>query len=221
MMTIKHHLTDGLLMGYSAGTLPEAFNLVVATHISLCDECRSRMHSFDAVGGEVMLDAGQVAMDDNSFAATLALIANDNNATTSNGSVDKPRSGPGDIFPTPLQSYLGGDLDRVKWRRIGGGVSQAVLKTSADATVRLLKIPGGVAVPDHGHRGTELTLVLQGAFKDETDSFGAGDVEVANEEMVHQPVAVEGQDCICLAATDAPLRFSRLLPRLAQGLMRF
>lgn len=220
MMTIKHHLTDGLLMGYSAGTLPEAFNLVVATHISLCDECRARMHSFDAVGGEMMQDAGEVAMADESFAATMALIANDNDAATA-GRSDAPRvSGPNDVFPTPLQDYLGGDLERVKWRRIGGGVSQAVLKTSADATVRLLKIPGGVAVPDHGHRGTELTLVLQGAFKDETDSFGAGDVEVANEDMVHQPVAVEGQDCICLAATDAPLRFSRLLPRLAQGFMR-
>ena len=32
MTEIKHHLTDALLMGYSAGSLPEAFNLVVATH---------------------------------------------------------------------------------------------------------------------------------------------------------------------------------------------
>ena len=51
---IKHHLTDALLMGYSAGTLPEAFNLVVATHISMCDTCRAALAEFDAVGGEVM-----------------------------------------------------------------------------------------------------------------------------------------------------------------------
>ena len=37
-MTIRHHLSDQLLMAYAAGQLPEAFNLVVATHVSLCDE---------------------------------------------------------------------------------------------------------------------------------------------------------------------------------------
>ena len=38
MNEIRHHLTDALLMSYSAGTLPEAFSLVVVTHVSLCDE---------------------------------------------------------------------------------------------------------------------------------------------------------------------------------------
>lgn len=47
---ITHHLSDQLLMGYSAGTLPEAFSLAVASHIALCDDCRARLASFDAVG---------------------------------------------------------------------------------------------------------------------------------------------------------------------------
>jgi putative transcriptional regulator len=38
--------------------------------------------------------------------------------------------------------------------------------------------------------------------------------------MEHTPVALAGQDCICLAATDAPLRFRGLIPRLAQPLLR-
>ena len=42
-------------MGYSAGTLPEAFNLVVATHISMCDDCRIALAEYEAVGGEVMM----------------------------------------------------------------------------------------------------------------------------------------------------------------------
>ncbi len=44
---IRHHLSDAILMGYAAGSLPEAFNLVAATHISLCDECRARMMEFE------------------------------------------------------------------------------------------------------------------------------------------------------------------------------
>ncbi len=215
MNQIKHHLNDALLMGYCAGTLPEAFNLVVATHISLCDDCRARMHSFDAVGGAMVEGASGAAMDEGSLAATLALIAD---AEWQAPVMEHPAR-PG-LFPAPLRDYVGGDLDAVKWRRVGGGVSQAVLETAGKSTVRLLRIPGGVAVPDHGHNGMELTLVLQGAFRDETDRFAAGDVEVADDAMVHTPVAEPGADCICLSATDAPLRFKGLLPRVAQSIMR-
>ena len=51
---IKHHLTDDLLMAYAAGALPEAFDLMVATHISLCDHCRARAESYEAVGGHLL-----------------------------------------------------------------------------------------------------------------------------------------------------------------------
>ena len=79
-LPIKHHLNDALLMAYSAGALPEASDLVVATHISLCDECRIRMMAYDAVGG-ALIDAGApVAMDGGSLAATMTRIANDDSA---------------------------------------------------------------------------------------------------------------------------------------------
>ena len=213
MHQIKHHLNDALLLGYSAGTLPEAFNLVMATHISVCDDCRARMHACDAIGGEIVAASGEATLDDGCLAATMALIS-------ASKAEPEPVRTRGGIFPLPLQTYVGGDLDAVKWRWIGGGVSQAVLTTADKATVRLLRIPGGVAVPDHGHGGLELTLVLQGAFSDATDRFGAGDVEIADEAMVHKPVAETGPDCICLAATDAPLRFSGFVPRLAQSIFR-
>ena len=214
MNKIKHHLTEPLLMGYASGTLPEAFNLVVATHVSMCDTCRAALAEYDAVGGEVMLSGAPVDVAEDALAATLALI--DRGFVEEKAPAKKLEGG---LFPAPLQSYVDGDLDNVKWRKVGGGVSQMILKTSDDAIVRLLRIPAGTAVPDHGHRGTELTLVLQGAFVDETDRFAAGDVEVANEDLNHTPVAEAGLDCICLAATDAPLRFNGLMPRLAQKFM--
>ena len=213
-MTIRHHLSDQLLMAYAAAQLPEAFNLVVATHVSLCDECRARLGSFDAVGGALLDDLNEVTMSEDALACTLAQIDGMPQATRS-----EPLK-PAGIFPAPLADYIGGDLSEVRWRRVGGGVKQAILPTGKDATVRLLFIPAGVAVPDHGHRGTELTLVLQGAFADDNDCFNRGDIEIADEELQHTPVALAGEDCICLAATDAPLRFRALIPRLAQPLFR-
>ena len=207
MKTINHHLTDQLLMGYSSGNLPEAFNLVVATHLSMCDDCRAALHAFDAVGGSLLDNNETSEMGDSSLAETLKLIA------------AKPvvkKLAPSSSLPGPLFDYIGDDLEGVKWRPVGMGVRQAVLKTSKNATARLLYIPAGLALPDHGHKGTELTLVIKGAFSDETARFSVGDVEVANEDIEHTPVAEIGEDCICLSATDAPLRFNGLVPRIVQ-----
>ena len=211
MSTINHHLTDALLMSYAAGTLDEGFSLVAATHISLCDECRVRLESFEVVGGALVDGCDAVAMSEDALDATFALI---DVQPKEKAPVRTAR--PSNVFPLPLQDYVGGDLDEVRWRSLGGGVKQAVLKTQGSGKVRLLSIPGGTAMPDHGHRGLELTMVLKGAFEDEDGRFSRGDVEVANEDIHHTPIAVAGEDCICLAATDAPLRFKGLVPRIAQ-----
>ncbi len=215
-MTIRHHLSDPLLMAYSAGQLPEAFSLIVATHVSLCDECRARMLSFDALGGAVLEDVDSATLHDDAARAAMARII----ALPQSASAEAPAQAKRGFFPSPLRGYVGGDLASVKWRPVGMGVRQAILPTTGGATVRLLNIPAGQGVPDHGHRGIELTLVLQGAFRDESDRFGPGDVEIATEAMEHTPVAEPGVDCICLAATDAPLRFNKLIPRLVQPLFR-
>ena len=80
----------------------------------------------------------------------------------------------------------------------------------------MLRIPAGKPVPEHGHRGRELTLVLKGAFRDGDLLFARGDVEDADEHLEHQPIATEREDCICLAVTDAPLRLKSLAARIVQ-----
>jgi putative transcriptional regulator len=212
-MTIRHHLSDELLMAYAAGELPEAFSLVVATHLSMCDDCRAQAEAFEAVGGAVV-EEGFAAMDETALEACLSRL--DGLPPAPRRAAPRRRG----VLPGPLADYVGGDLAAVKWKPVGKGVRQAILRTDRAATARLLYIPAGVAVPDHGHRGLEMTLVLQGAFADETGRFGPGDVEIADGDLEHVPVAEAGADCICLAATDAPLRFKALVPRLAQPFMR-
>ena len=211
--TIRHHLNDALLMGYAAGHLSEAFGLVVATHVTMCDDCRARLESFEALGGAVIEAEDETAVSTDALPRMMARLE----VPVVSAPPKAPRK---TSLPTPVAAYVGGDLDAVKWRALGGGVRQAILPTGPKATVRLLHIPAGQAVPDHGHRGMELTLVLRGAFRDATDRFGPGDLEIAGEDLAHKPVAEAGEDCICLAATDAPLRFAGLMPRLLQPLFR-
>lgn len=216
MTDILHHPTDALLMDYAAGTLPEAFSLVLATHVSMCDECRARLAAFESLGGGLIEEMAAPPAGDAGFDAMLARILS---APEPAAPAPRPIRRRG-VLPGPVQDYVGGDLDAVRWRPVGMGVRQAILRTDSAASARLLYIPAGCAVPDHGHRGVELTLVLQGAFRDDDGRFGKGDMEVATEALEHTPVAEAGEDCICLAATDAPLRFRSLLPRLAQPFMR-
>jgi len=211
--SIQHHLSDDILMGYSAGTLPEAFNLMVATHLSLCDTCRAQAEGFDAVGG-TLLDDDAAEVSASCLQDTLALIA-------SGAPQDRVAQRAGDpVLPAPLMDYVGGGVDSINWKPVGMGVKQAILKTSNEATARLLFIPAGAAMPDHGHKGTEMTMVLQGAFQDDQEYFGRGDVEIADEDLHHTPVADIHEDCICLAVSDAPLSFKSIVPKIMQPFLR-
>lgn len=214
--TVQHQVPEGLLAAYAAGALPEAFNLVIATHVSLCDEARVRLGALEAVGGALIEDDPGIGMSHGALQATLRLISERPKDPIKTVTVHEKD----DVLPEPLARHLGHGLADVGWRSLGKGAKQAILDSSKDASVRLLYIPGGVEMPDHGHHGTELTLVLQGAFLDGEDRFARGDIEVAGAEDEHQPVAETGEPCICLTATDAKLRFSGLLPKIAQPFFR-
>lgn len=216
---ITHHVSDEMLMGYASGGLSEALDLVLACHVSLNDDARARLASFEAVGGAVMDAETPAEIAPDSLAQTMARIKGNPLSETVTPHQKAPVRDTS--FPKPLRDYVGGDLEDVRWSSIGLGVKQSVLNTrSKGPTARLLHIPAGQAMPDHGHNGLEVTLVLQGAFIDEGGRFARGDIEVATEEDEHTPVADIGEDCICLVVTDAPLRFNSKLAQLAQKVLR-
>jgi putative transcriptional regulator len=214
-VSIRHHLDDDLIASYAAGSLAEGWSLAVATHLALCPDCRKRLATAEAVGGE-LLEAGEMDPGPDDAWAQLR----DKLQTPVDVSPPTHPSGPTLVLPQPLRDYVGGDLDAIRWRALGKGASQMRLNTRHDQTqVRLLRIPAGKPVPEHAHGGRELTLVLTGAFRDGDALFGRGDIEDADAELTHQPIATPEADCICLAVTDAPLRFTSWIVRLVQPIL--
>lgn len=208
MPAITHHVPDAMLAAYAAGSLPQPFALVVASHVSLCVECRAAFEAHQSVGGAVLESVGEVAVSHSLKADMFAQLD-----TPFTPEPSHKRLG---IFPGPIMAALKGREPR--WKALGMGVRQDILMARDAGSARLLYIPSGQAVPDHGHNGLELTLVLQGSFTDDTGHFGVGDLEIADEELNHTPIAGPDAACICLAATDAPLRFRSIMPRLLQPL---
>jgi len=211
MTEINHHIPENLMAAYAAGTLGHAFSVVVAAHVSLCLECRARLEAHEHVGGAVLEDISEVSVSADLKSSILARI----DLPAPPEPQRATRSG---IFPAAVMATLKGRPP--KWKPVGGGIRQCIIEERAEGSLRLLYIPAGRAVPDHGHGGLELTLVLQGSFSDASGAFGVGDVEVAAEDVEHVPIAGEGLPCICLAASDAPLRFRGWLPRLLQPVFR-
>jgi putative transcriptional regulator len=210
MTTITHHPSDAMIAAYAGGSLPQAFALIVASHISQCLDCRATYEAHLASGGAV-LEMSCVEAVSTGLKSTVLDQLDAPIAT-------KPAYQRSGVFPGPVMEALKGKPPR--WKSLGTGVRQCILSDAPDGSVRLLYIPPGRAVPDHSHNGLELTLVLQGSFSDETGRFGVGDLEVADQTLEHTPVADAGAPCICLAATDAPLRFNTFIPRLLQPLFR-
>jgi len=210
MTVITHHIPDALLAAYAAGSLPQPYELVVAAHISLCLDCRAAYEAHQAVGGTILEATAVEGVSEDLKSSVLDLLDEPVMPTP-----NYQRSG---IYPGPVMQALKGKPPR--WKSLGMGVRQSILSTGRNGSARLLHIPPGQAVPDHSHNGLELTLVLQGSFSDETGRYGVGDLEVADQDLEHTPIADEGAPCICLAATDAPLKFNAFFPRLLQPLFR-
>lgn len=228
----NHHPSDALLVAYGAGSLGEGLSLAVAVHLAHCPDCRATLAEVEALGGALLEDLPPAPLESLSLAATLDRLdreeapANPCKALRLKPSLGKPplhkpKAGsapqPAMGLPRPLRAYVP-SLDSLSWQRLAPGVRRVELlpRTASGGAAQLLRIAPGTALPHHGHGGLELTVVLSGHFADELGRYGPGDLAEVDGDTNHQPIADSHRDCICLIATDAPLRFTGLMGRLMQ-----
>ena len=217
-MKANHHPQDDLLLSYAAGSLSESWSLAIASHLSVCSECRKTLEIAETVGGVLLEDIPDQQLSSATLESVLAQIDQPDMEAVSENS--QPSATDGSIFPTVLQKYIGSSVENIPWKTIGAGIRQHLIETPDEGgSLRLLRIKAGKSVPNHGHQGRELTLVLSGSYHDGFSTYGAGDMQDADEEIVHKPIVDDGPDCICLVITDAPIIFKEWMPRLLQPLL--
>ena len=204
----RHHIPGELLLDYAVGRMAEPWSLVVACHLALCPDCRAEMRRLEALGGAMLAQAEARPFR---RAMPADLPAREASQPGPRYPITDPRSTTDARLPAPLLSYLPKGLDAARWRWVGSGLRSLPLPVRAESAggmVSLLRIEPGRGLPSHSHGGDEMTLVLCGGFSDERGDFRRGDVEIADGDVQHQPVAMPDEPCICLAVTDAPLRFA-------------
>jgi putative transcriptional regulator len=213
-VTITHHLDDATILAFAAGTVGEAHGIVVASHISLCATCRTALRRAESLGGGILADQPATAVSDICRSATLASL----DVAMAAPKLKRAAIAPSELPPALARALGGKTLSDIKWHKKAPGVAifDVPLAKGERTHLKLLSIGSGRAMPEHGHGGEELTLILKGSYSDHMGKFIPGDVADLDEDVEHQPVVDSDEDCICLVATEAPTRFKSFWARLAQ-----
>jgi putative transcriptional regulator len=188
-MTPSHHPSEATLLVYAAGGLGEGMALVVAGHLGYCGSCRSIIAAAEAVGGALLED---IAPEEVSAEIRRRVVLR------LDGEDPAERAMPSLSF----KEFLAQRKSDGKW----GWLSPGVRQLPVSSELRLIKAEPGRNLPIHGHTGSELTLVLKGAYSDEFGQYWQGDVAEVDEEVSHRPRADWDQGCLCLLASEGPFK---------------
>ena len=221
-MNVLYHLDDATVLRYASGDLDEAFSVVVAAHLATCDQCRRAVLTAEEIGGQLLEAEDTPELPIGDFDRLMQrLDGADGKIKASEPSVRHAPAGNGGDVPVPLRRFVGPSLDAVSWKVIAPGVRKHAISLSSQSasSLYMLHIAAGKPLPEHGHGGVEMTLILSGAYRDELGRFGPGDIADLDEHVEHQPLVEPGEPCICVVATEAPTRFKGLFSRLLQPLV--
>lgn len=114
-------------------------------------------------------------------------------------------------LPAPLLEPAAEAVAGKGWSRLAPGIRCLELNLPSEAEVELYRIEPNCAVPRHTHDGSEFTLVVTGAFTDETGCFRAGDLAHKGPEDTHQPIANPGEVCYALAVREGDIKLTGFL----------
>ncbi len=214
-MSTHHHPSEALLTAYASGALADGPSLATAIHLESCPECRRAVGLLEAVGGALIEDMPQAAMDPQALDLALARIERPYVAALPPNRPDRRGIGAG-----RLPAALAG-------RRIGARrfVSPDLWIAHVHSHARdgwrtyLLHAGKGNRLLQHSHRGPELTTVVYGAFRDETGRYGPGDFVEANDEIDHRPAVDGDEPCMCLISAQGGVKVGGLA-RLLQPLLQ-
>lgn len=203
-MMPSHHPSTALLTAAATGALSPAVSRILSAHATLCAHCRAIMHDVETVGGSELASETGVGVDEGALESVLATIDTEPQTSPAFPQTLAP-------IPTEVRDIIGSAFGNTAWYSGGPGLKILDLKlpeTAAGETFQVFRIEPGYGPPKHTHGGQEFTLVLTGAFKDETGLYATGDIAIGDERITHRPIAEPGEVCFALAVTTAPLKFT-------------
>jgi len=213
-VSTAHKLQDEWLLSYAAGALNPGRSLMVASHLAYHDDLQNTVADAEVIGGALLNAMDEAEVNDSVFDQLMSRIEKNPRPEV------KPVASTSSAYPEALTEFIGSDVNSLKWHFMGPGMQQTRLWTGPnDERLWLLRARGGVMVPEHGHNGEEWTLLLKGSYSTELGAYGVGDVDMADEAIVHQPKISPDEECVCLVFAEGPVHLNSMLGRLVQPLI--
>lgn len=213
----RQNIGDEFYGAYAAGTLDPALILLIETQAALREDIRRALHLSDTIAGTFLEREKPARMSDHALSKALAQIdllerpeSKSVTAARMAGSILDELI----ILPEPLKEKAMFAAGEAGWKFAGPGLKTMPLNVASEAKVELLRIEPGHGAPRHTHEGNEYTLVVTGSFTDETGTYGPGEMSIAGPDLMHQPIADDGDICFALAVTDGNLKFTGWLGML-------
>lgn len=211
---INFHPTREMLASHSSADLPVSLAVAVSAHIEMCPVCQALQSNIleqqaadswqlGSQQDEVNEKNNNDAMFDTMFEGMFEqIVSHQPQLERSKPIVAAQTSVAGRTYKLPIAFR---SFNQLKWAGLGA-VSRARVNND-DGKVRsnLLHIDKNGVIPQHKHKGYELTLLLDGSFEDENGVYNKGDFIWLNSEDKHTPFTKEG--CLCYTVQDAPLHF--------------
>nr|WP_320126186.1 ChrR family anti-sigma-E factor [uncultured Shewanella sp.] len=230
---IKHHPQQELLVSHANGDLPLSMAIAVAAHCALCETCREQLALLTEQAANLALnpdDAHAVKHTDKATIHTAHIDAENTQATNvpvmdidamlaqimaQPAATHVPSNAPLDVqvkqqhytVPSVFRQHLARP-----WQILGKVSRMRFDVDEMNTRASLLHIDAQGEIPQHTHKGYELTLLLAGEFSDLNGDYVPGDFIVLDSQHHHSPKTVDG--CLCYTVLDAPLHFTKGLSKL-------
>lgn len=199
-----HLAPDEMLAGYACGATTPGIALLVAAHLTQAPEARSRVGELERIGGILLAEEPPAEMSETALDRALAALDH----APGEAAIDRRRVPASGVLPRPVVERIGLDADRVPWKLRLPGVWVHEVGGFADDRVVLLRARPGASVPQHTHRGIEVTLVMQGCMLDRGVEYLPGDVVVNDEDVDHRPRIIGDETCYCLVVQQGDMHFT-------------
>ena len=222
---INYHPSIEILTDYAAGSLPLVHSLCVSTHLERCPECQQQIRKLEMLGSHLFdqakTESRQLSNLKDSFFKNLGeqpvqkSVDNQPTQEASHSQWDDYN------IPSSLRQFITKGYDDLTWLRLSPSFKIATLyNEEGGAQIALTRVKAGAHMPTHTHTGDEITLVLEGAFSDESGVYRQGDFIHRDASHKHKPIVTKDAECICLTVLDAPIEFTGWFTRFLNPIIR-
>ncbi|MFT6909226.1 MAG: putative transcriptional regulator [Oleiphilaceae bacterium] len=211
---IKFHPTNQKLNLFSDGLLAPAEALIISAHCDMCPQCFSKVMLYTEAHSEALLEDIPQNFNTDIFGSMMADITSE---AVDRGIASEPQNR---ILELDGRKFtLPSSLNRLSesmgnWSHMVGKLWQAPVSIGGDTVANFIFMEKGGGVPEHTHRGSEMTLVVNGEFSDGLADYSSGDFTVMNGQIIHTPSTASDEGCLVFSVIDAPLHFTSGWARL-------